>query len=98
MLNGYHYKELADEFGTNIGVAEWIEPLYGYHTNVRKMPDDLKVAILTQFVIKQNIYQQVQLEVLRLKNKYGNKRIKESTIYEKAIDTIVERYNLILNY
>jgi hypothetical protein len=98
MLRGYHYNELADEFGTNIGVAEWIEPLYGYHTNVRKMPDDLKVAILTQFVIKQNIYQQVQLEVLRLKNKYGNKRIKESTIYEKAIDTIVERYNLILNY
>ncbi len=98
MLKGYHYNELAEYFGTNIGVAEWSEPINGIHTNVSKMPDSLKVAILTQWVIREGVYQQVIREVIRLETKYGNKRIKRSTIYEKAIDNIVERYNLILHY
>lgn len=98
MLRDETYHKIAEEFGTNIGVAEWHEPFYGYHTNVAKIPDNIKVAILTQFVIKQNIYQQVQRELLRLEQKYKNKRIKGSTLYEKAIDNVVERDNLILHY
>jgi hypothetical protein len=98
MLKQYQYNELAEYFGTNIGIAEWTEPFYGYHTNIAKMPDSLKVALLTSHIIKEGIYQQTIIEVIRLKNKYGNKRIKESTIYEKAITKIVERNNRILHY
>ena len=98
MLKDKHYHKFAEDFGTGIGIAEWTEPIYGYHTNVRKMPDELKVALLTQFIIGQNIYQQVIREVIRLEEKYNNKRINKSTIYEKAIDKVVERDNLILHY
>ena len=98
MLRQEHYNNLSEEFKTDIGIAEWTEPLYGYHTNVRKMPDELKVAILTKWVIREGVYQQVIREVIRLKAKYKNKRINETTIYEKAIDNVVERDNLILHY
>ena len=94
MIREETYHRLANEFGTGIGIAEWSEPLYGYHSNVAKIPDDLKVVILTQWIIKQNIYQQVHRELYRLQNKYKNKRIKESTLYEKAIDIIVEKYQI----
>jgi hypothetical protein len=98
MLRQEHYNNLSEEFKTDIGIMEWTEPLYGYHTNVRKMPDSLKVAILTKWVIREGVYQQVIREVIRLKAKYKNKRINETTIYEKAIDNVVERDNLILHY
>lgn len=94
MIREETYHRLANEFGTGIGIAEWSEPLYGYHSNIAKIPDDLKVVILTQWIIKQNIYQQVHRELHRLQNKYKNKRIKESTLYEKAIDIIVEKYQI----
>jgi hypothetical protein len=41
-------------------------------------------------MIREEIYQQTLREVLRLEKKYANKRIKKSTIYEKAINTIKE--------
>ena len=94
MIREETYHRLANEFGTGIGIAEWSEPLYGYHSNVAKIPDDLKVVILTQWIINKGIYQQVQKELIRLENKYKNKRIKESTLYEKAIDIIVEKHQI----
>lgn len=96
MLSQRQYNQLAEEFQTNIGIAEWSEPFYGYHTNIRKMPDDLKVAILTGWIIKQNIYQQVHRELYRLQSKYKNKRIKELTLYEKAIDIVAEKNGIII--
>jgi hypothetical protein len=45
---------------------------------------------LTNFIIREEVYQQVIKEVLRLEKKYANKRIKKSTIYEKAINIIKE--------
>ncbi len=98
MLRQEQYEQIAQTFQTNIAVAEWTEPLYGIHTNVAKIPDDIKVAILTRFVIQQNIYQQVIREVIRLESKYKNKRIKGSTLYEKAIDNIVARDSIVLHY
>ena len=89
MLKQQHYNDLSEEFKTDIGIAEWESPLYGYHTNVRKIPDNIKVAILTNYIISENIYQQVIREVLRMEKKYKNKRINKSTIYEKAINNII---------
>ena len=54
------------------------------------MTDEYKVIALTNFVIREEVYQQVIKEVLRLEKKYKNKRIKQSTIYEKAINIIKE--------
>lgn len=84
------YQRIADTFGTGLGVAEWEGNFYPYYTNIRKMPDEYKVIALTNFIIREEIYQQTITEVLRLETKYRNKRIKKSTIYEKAINTIKE--------
>ena len=53
------------------------------------MPDDLKVIILTNYMIKEGIYQQCIREVIRMEKKYKNKRINKSTIYEKALDNVL---------
>jgi len=90
MLNQKHYHKFANEFATGVGVAEWEGNFYPYYTNIRKMPDEYKVIALTNFMIREEIYQQTIREVLRLETKYKNKRIKESTIYEKAISIIKE--------
>ncbi len=90
MLTQKHYHQLADEFKTDMGVAEWEGDFYPYYSNIRKMPDEYKVIALTNFMIRQEIYQQTIKEVLRLEKKYRNKRIKQSTIYEKAINIIKE--------
>ena len=90
MLREEHYNKLANEFGTNVGIAEWEGDFYPYYTNVKKMPDEYKVIALTNFIIRQDVYQQVRREVIRLEKKYGNKRINRSTIYEKAINNIME--------
>jgi hypothetical protein len=92
------YQRIAEEFGTGIGVAEWDGEFYPEYTNIRKIPDEMKVNILTNLIIRDGIYQQVIRDVIRLEEKYKNKRIKRSTIYEKAINNIVERDNLILHY
>ena len=88
MLRQEQYHQIADEFQVAIGIAEWSTPMYDRYTSIKKMPDSLKVSILTGWIIKQNIYQQVIREVIRLKSKYGKRNIKESTLYEKAIDNV----------
>ena len=90
MLNQKHYHNIADTFGTGVGIAEWEGDFYPYYSNIRKMPDEYKVIALTNFMIREEIYQQTLREVLRLEKKYRNKRIKQSTIYEKAINIIKE--------
>ena len=90
MIRQETYIRIANTFGTGLAKAEWEGNFYPYYTNVRKMPDELKVIALTNFVIREEVYQQVIREVLRLETKYKNKRIKQSTIYEKAINIIKE--------
>jgi hypothetical protein len=96
MIREETYHRIANEFA--VGIAEWEGEFYPHYTNVAKMPDEMKVIALTNFIIRQGLYQQVIRDVIRLEKKYINKRIKKSTIYEKAINNIVERDNLILNY
>jgi hypothetical protein len=94
MIRPETYYKIANEFATGVGVAEWEGDFYPHYTNIRNMPDEYKVICLTNFIIREEIYQQVIKEVLRLETKYKNKRIKKSTIYEKAINTIKE-YQLV---
>ena len=90
MIRQETYQRIADTFGTGLARAEWEGNFYPYFSNVKKMPDEYKVIALTNFIVREEVYQQVIREVLRLESKYKNKRIKESTIYEKAINTIKE--------
>jgi len=83
------YQRIAEEFGTGIGVADWDGTIYESYTNIRKIPDEMRVVILTNHIIKKGIYQQVIREVIKLEKKYKNKRINKSTIYEKALDMVM---------
>ena len=91
MLRQEHYDKLAEDFQSNIGIAEWEEPIYGNWPNINKMPDDLKVALLTKVIIKEGIYRIVIREVMRLETKYGKRNIKKSTLYEKALNNLFEQ-------
>lgn len=86
------YEKMAAMFGTGVGVAEWSGDFYPDVVSVSTMSDEMKVIALTNHIIEQGIYQQVHRELYRLRKKIGKRRIKESTLYEKAID------NVILNY
>ena len=98
MIRQETYHRIAEEFGTDLGIAEWEGDFYPQYTNVAKIPDEMKVNVLTNLMIREGIYQQTIREVIRLETKYKNKRIKQSTIYEKAINNIVERDSIILHY
>jgi len=89
MIRPETYYKIANEFATGVGVAEWEGNFYPHYTNVSKIPDEMKIIVLTNYMIQQNIYQQVIKEVLRLEVKYKNKRINKSTIYEKALDMVM---------
>jgi len=90
MLRQEHYDKLAMEFKTDMGVAEFDEPFYGFYPNIRKMPDELKVILLTKVMINEGIYETVIKEIIRLETKYGKRRINKSTIYEKALNNLIE--------
>jgi hypothetical protein len=90
MIRPETYYKIANEFGTGVGVAEWEGDFYPTYPNIKSIPDEVRVNILTNFIIREEIYQQVIREVLRLEKKYKNKRINKSTMYEKAINTIKE--------
>ena len=89
MIRQETYERLANEFGTGLGIAEWEGDFYPYYSNIRKMPNEYKVIVLTNHMIREGIYQQAIREVLRLEKKYRNKRINKSTLYEKALDNIL---------
>jgi hypothetical protein len=90
MIREETYHRIANEFAVGVGVAEWSGNFYPHYTNIRKMPDEMKVIALTNFMIREGIYQQVIREVIRLETKYGKRNIKRSTIYEKAITNVTE--------
>jgi len=90
VIRDEQYHKIAEEYQANVGVMDWDGgPLYPFYSNVQKMPDDFKVIVLTNHMIREGIYQKGIREVLRMEKKYKNKRINRSTIYEKAIDNII---------
>ena len=89
MIRPETYYKIANEFGTGVGIAEVTGPVNGVYPNIKSIPDEVRVNILTNFVIREEVYQQVIKEVLRLEKKYRNKRINKSTIYEKAINNVI---------
>ena len=89
MLRDEHYHKIANTFGTGVGIAEWVGDFYPHYSNLKDIPDEMKVVILTNHIISEEIYQQVHRELYRLRKKIGKRRIKESTLYEKAINNVM---------
>jgi len=96
MIREETYHRIANEYGVNVGIAEWEGNFYPYYSNISKMPDDYKVVLLTNLIIREGIYQQVHRELYHLRKKIGKRKIKESTLYEKSINNYVEKTGHIL--
>ena len=96
MIRYETYKRISDEYGVDVGIAEWEGGglVYPTYERVKDIPEDMKVVALTNFIIEHNIYQQVHRELYRLRLKIGKRKIKESTLYEKAIDIVWDNYKM----
>lgn len=95
MLKEVTYTQAAEEFGTSIGVAHNI----GYKNKSQQIKEegiesfksiesDLEVNYIILDAIDENKYQELQREVYKIKQK-GDKRLKEKTIYRKALEIVL---------
>lgn len=89
MLKEKYYHKLAEEYKCNIGICEWDGKLYPHYKTIKSIPEEMKVIVLIQHMVREGIYPQCMKEVLRIEKKYGKRRINKSTIYEKVINTII---------
>ncbi len=90
------YGKIADEFGTSVGVAHII----GYKTKketiqedgielYKETKDDLIINSIICDVIYLELYQELQREIFKIKQK-GNKRLKLLTIYRRAFQQLID--------
>lgn len=97
MIKENVYKEMADEFGTSVGVAHVI----GYKSKkevikedgivaYKETKDDLLINEIVLDSIYFEMYQELQREVFKIRQK-GNKKLKELTIYRRAFKEIIEK-------
>ena len=95
MIKESVYVEAADAFGTSIGVAHII----GFKNkseqikeegieSFKKIEPELEVNYIILDAIDENKYQELQREVYKIKQK-GDRRLKEKTIYRKALEIVL---------
>lgn len=95
MIKESVYVEASDTFGTSIGVAHII----GFKNksehikeegieSFKKIEPELEVNYIILDAIDENKYQELQREVYKIKQK-GDKRLKEKTIYRKALEIVL---------
>ena len=95
MIKEETYNQVATEFATAIGVAHVI----GYKNKSEQIKEegiesfktiepDLEVNYIILDAIDENKYQELQREVYKIKQK-GDKRLKEKTIYRKALEIVL---------
>lgn len=101
MLKDKVYVDAADEFGASVGVAHII----GYKNKKEQIKEvgvesykaiepDLEINYIIQDAIEINQYQQLQREIFKIRQK-GDKRLKETTIYNRAFNEITKNENYI---
>lgn len=97
MIKEHIYEEMANEFGTSVGVAHII----GYKSKKEVIKEDGVVAyketkddLLINEIICDSIYfemyQELQREIFKIRQK-GNKKLKELTIYRRAFKEIIKK-------
>lgn len=96
MIKEHVYEEMADEFGTSVGVAHII----GYKTKketiqedgievYKETKDDLIINDIICDAIDLELYQELQREIFKIKQK-GSKRLKLLTIYRRAFQQLLD--------
>jgi len=101
MIKESVYVDVAEEFGTSIGVAH----IMGYKNKKEQIQEegvesfkviepDLELNAIICDAIEINMYQQLQREIYRIKQR-GDKRLKETTIYNRALIEITKNENYI---
>ena len=101
MLKEATYTQAAEEFGTSVGVAHAI----GYKNkkeqieeegveSFKRIETDLELNMIICDAIEINMYQKLQREIYRIKQR-GDKRLKETTIYNRALIEITKNENYI---
>ena len=95
MIKESVYAEAATAFGTSIGVAHIIgfknkreQIKEGGIESFKKIEGDLEMNYIILDAIDENKYQELQREVYKIKQR-GDKRLKEKTIYRKALEIVL---------
>ena len=101
MIKESVYVDVAEEFGTSVGVAHVI----GYKNkkeqikaegieSFKVIEPDLELNAIICDAIEINMYQQLQRAIYKIRLK-GDKRLKETTIYNRAFIEITNNENYI---
>ena len=101
MIKDSVYVDVAEEFGTSVGVAHII----GYKNkkeqiktegieSFKVIEPELELNMIICDAIEINMYQELQREIYNIKLK-GDKRLKETTIYNRALIEITKDENYI---
>jgi hypothetical protein len=101
MIKDSVYVDVAEEFGTSVGVAHII----GYKNKKEQIREEgvesfkviepeLELNMIICDAIEINMYQELQREIYNIKLK-GDKRLKETTIYKRALIEITKNENYI---
>ena len=95
MIKESVYAEAATAFGTSIGVAHVIgyknkreQIKEGGIESFKKIEEDLEMNYVILDAIDENKYQELQREVYKIKQR-GDRRLKETTIYRKALEIVL---------
>ena len=95
MLKEATYTQAAEEFGTSVGVAHAIgyknkkeQIKEGGIESFKSIEPDLEVNYIILDAIDENKYQELQREIYKIRLK-GDKRLKETTIYKKALEIVL---------
>jgi hypothetical protein len=97
MLRDSVFEWISEEFGTSIGVAHifgpWVEDGVSITEKWDKRDkDESAMNGMIMYMIDEGKYKEFQREVYRISQK-SRKNIKEVTIYKKAFNDIIEKYN-----
>ena len=101
MIKESTYTQAADAFGTSVGVAHII----GFKNkseqireqgieSFKSIEPDLELNMIICDAIEINMYQELQRAVYKIRLK-GDKRLKETTIYNRAFIEITNNENYI---
>jgi len=101
MIKESVYVDVAEEFGTSVGVAHVI----GYKNkkeqikaegieSFKVIEGDLELNAIICDAIEINLYKELQREIYKIKQR-GDKRLKETTIYNRAFIEITKNENYI---
>jgi len=104
MIRQEVYEKVSDTFGVSIGVANImsVSPITEIKEDIDKkvynqFKNELKINTVIGKAIDTLKYQLLQRELYRLRKEYGNRKISELTIYNRAWEMVVDKPNSVRN-